>query len=210
MTKVEAIEALMHEYNGIITLEIIYNEIEKYYPNAKSSNEWKSGIRGVLYRELGKKFKRIDKSIYSLIDYDERNLIVPQKDLLITEQEVLSIVRTQQQNFRKKLLNHLKLCPITLINDKRLLVASHIKPWCLSNNDERVDIYNGFMLSPLYDKLFDSGLITFTDHKELLVSSSLSEDTIKKLNINTGIYDKLPVKGREKYLEFHNEKIFIK
>lgn len=166
MTKVEAIEALMQEYNGIITLEIIYNEIEKYYPNAKSSNEWKSGLRGVLYRELGKKFKRIDKSVYSLIDYDERNLIVPQKDLLITEQEVLSIVRTQQQNFRKKLLNHLKLCPITLINDKRLLVASHIKPWCLSNNDERVDIYNGFMLSPLYDKLFDSGLITFTDNKE--------------------------------------------
>ena len=210
MTKVEAIEALMHEYNGIITLEIIYNEIEKYYPNAKSSNEWKSGLRGVLYRELGKKFKRIDKSIYSLIDYDERNLIVPQKDLLITEQEVLSIVRTQQQNFRKKLLNHLNLCPITLINDKRLLVASHIKPWCLSNNDERVDIYNGFMLSPLYDKLFDSGLITFTDQKELLESSSLSEDTIKMLNINTVIYDKLPVKGREKYLEFHNEKIFIK
>ncbi|MBQ7979980.1 MAG: HNH endonuclease, partial [Oscillospiraceae bacterium] len=144
-----------------------------------------------------------------LIDYDERNLIANKSKYTVTEKEVLTIVRTQQHQFRENLLKHLQQCPITLIKDKRLLVASHIKPWCLSNDIEKLDINNGFILSPLYDKLFDSGLITFSHRKELIISSSLDQDTISKLNIKKGIYNNLPIKGREKYLEFHNEKIFI-
>lgn len=35
MTKVEAILALMEDYDGVVTLRMIYDEIEKYYPNAK-------------------------------------------------------------------------------------------------------------------------------------------------------------------------------
>lgn len=210
MTKVEAIEALMKEYNGIITLEIIYNEITKYYPEAKNSETWKEGLRGVLYRDLNKRFKKIDKSVYALIDYDEHNLVANTNDKIITEKEIMTTIRTQQNKFRENLYKHLKICPITQISDKRLLVASHIKPWCISNNAEKMDIYNGFMLSPLYDKLFDSGLITFTLQKELKISPSLSQDTIIKLNIKQAYYEKLPIEGREKYLEFHNNKIFLK
>lgn len=199
----------MIEYNGVITWEVLYNEIERYYPNAKKSTEWKAGLRGVLYRELGKKFKRIDKSVYALIDYDEKKLIADSDNYLITEKEVLTVVRTQQAKFRKELLKHLKYCPITLVNDQRLLVASHIKPWCLSNDREKVDIFNGFILTPLYDKLFDSGLITFTSKKRMYISPSLSKSTVQKLNLHNEYYSNLPVEGREKYLEFHNDKIFI-
>jgi hypothetical protein len=52
MTKVEAIKKVLEDHNGIATWEIIYSEIEKYYPAAKTSVEWEAGIRGVLYREL--------------------------------------------------------------------------------------------------------------------------------------------------------------
>ena len=103
----------------------------------------------------------------------------------------------------------MKFCPITGISDERLLVASHIKPWRWSSDEEKLDVNNGFVFSPLYDKLFDIGLITFTDKKEMILSSTLSESTIKKLNLKHEIYDDLPVKGREKYLLFHNEKVFI-
>ena len=70
MTKVEAIERVMLDYGGIATLNVIYSEIEKYYPNAKASKEWEAGIRGVLYRDLGKRFKKIDTSVYALVNYD--------------------------------------------------------------------------------------------------------------------------------------------
>ena len=210
MTKVEAIKALMKEYNGVISLKILYSEIEKYYPDAKKSEEWQAGLRGVLYRDLGKSFKRLDGSLYSLIDYNEIDLL-PNffKDNVVTEKEAVVKIRILQNKYRKDLLQCLKFCPITGISDERLLVASHIKPWRWSSDEEKLDVNNGFVFSPLYDKWFDIGLITFTDKKEMILSSTLSESTIKKLNLKHEIYDDLPVKGREKYLLFHNEKVFI-
>ena len=210
MTKVEAIKALMKEYNGVISLKILYSEIEKYYPDAKKSEEWQAGLRGVLYRDLGKSFKRLDGSLYSLIDYNEIDLL-PNffKDNVVTEKEAVVKIRILQNKYRKDLLQCLKYGPITGISDERLLIASHIKPWRWSSDEEKLDVNNGFVFSPLYDKLFDIGLITFTDKKEMILSSTLSESTIKKLNLKHEIYDDLPVKGREKYLLFHNEKVFI-
>lgn len=209
MTKVEAISELMKDYNGVVTLQIIYNEIEKYYPKAKESSEWQAGLRGVLYRDIGKRFKKIDEATYALIDYNTLNLLPKEEQNGVTEKDVITKIRTVQHKYRQNLLKILKYCPITNINDKRLLIASHIKPWCFSNDLEKTDIYNGFILSPLYDKLFDGGLITFTYKKEMIVSPSLSQDTIQKLNIKEGIYNELPVEGREEYLKFHNDKIFI-
>lgn len=213
MTKVEAIERVMLDYGGIATLNVIYSEIEKYYPNAKASKEWKAGIRGVLYRDLGKRFKKIDTSVYALVNYDLDNLIpnaTDDKKIATTEKEVIAQVRLYQSKYREQLLKHLKQCPFTGITDKRLLVASHIKPWCLSSSEEKLDIYNGFILSPLYDRLFDQGLITFTSDKHIIYSSTLSAKTLAIIRIDNDYCENLPAAHREKYLQFHNEKIFIK
>lgn len=73
MTKVEAIRKILEDHNGIATWEIIYSEIEKYYPNIKVSAEWEAGIRGVLYREIKNKkyFKKVGLALYALSDYKE-------------------------------------------------------------------------------------------------------------------------------------------
>jgi len=80
MTKVEAIQKVMEDNHGTASLEIIYKNIEKYYPTAKNSHEWEAGIRGVLYREIrnNKRFKKIGLSIYALKDYVEE--LKPKKD----------------------------------------------------------------------------------------------------------------------------------
>ena len=52
MTKIEAIKSLIQNNGGVASWQYIYDNIEKYYPTAKSSEEWKAGIRGVLYREI--------------------------------------------------------------------------------------------------------------------------------------------------------------
>lgn len=73
MTKIDAIEKVMIDNGGSATLQVIYDNIEKYYPTAKASKDWSAGIRGVLYRELaqGKRFKKIGLSIYAVTDYQE-------------------------------------------------------------------------------------------------------------------------------------------
>lgn len=59
-----------------------------------------------------------------------------------------------------------------------LLLASHIKPWRSASNYERLSSENGLLLSPLYDKLFDIGLITFDDNMKILISNKLSCENV--------------------------------
>lgn len=63
----------MEDNGGTASLDIIYKNICKYYPDAKASKEWEAGIRGVLYREIrnNRKFKKIGLSIYAISDYKE-------------------------------------------------------------------------------------------------------------------------------------------
>lgn len=92
--------------------------------------------------------------------------------------------RQGQGEYRKKLLEQCPFCPITLISDDRLLIASHIKPWAKSNDFEKTDPYNGFMFTPTIDHLFDRGFITFTDNQEMLLSPFLSKMTYSKLGLS--------------------------
>ena len=97
-----------------------------------------------------------------------------------------------------------------MINDERLLIASHIKPWAVSNDREKIDPKNGFILSPLYDKLFDKGLISFTDDKRLIVSNWISPSNVRRMELeNEKYYPKLPIDAqREAYLDYHRSFVF--
>lgn len=46
------------------------------------------------------------------------------------------------------------------IPSNRLLVASHIKPWAVSDDRERLDPLNGVAACPTHDAAFDTGLMT--------------------------------------------------
>ena len=213
MTKVEAIIKVMQDNWGIANWKILYSELGKYYPEIKKSKEWQSWVRGVLYREIKnwKSFKKIDEWIFALLDYNENNLLLYEdgKDI-ITERKSFVKTRIKQDELRKKVLKDLKLCPFTEINDKKLLIASHIKPWAFSDNNERLDLKNVFVFSPLFDKLFDRGLISFWNNKTLLISRWLSKFNKKKIGIfEWQIIDLLPINWREDYLKFHREKVFL-
>lgn len=118
--------------------------------------------------------------------------------------------RIGQEKYRNALLEECPFCPITMINDERLLVASHIKPWAVSNEKERIDPKNGFILSPLYDRLFDQGFITFTDDKHVLVSQWLTPKNAQRIGLKNDSYiQQLPVdEARIVYLEYHRKSVF--
>ncbi len=211
MTKVEAIKKVLKDNGGIANWPIIYNQIEKYYPEIKKRKEWKAGIRGVLYRDIEKSFKKIDDGIFSLLDYDEEKLnLIEDENVGKTSRQRVSNMRIGQSKFRDKLLKLFKKCPITGISEKRILNASHIKPWAVSYNVERMDVYNGFIFSPTIDKLFDKGLITFGDNRAIIVSNTISESNRAKLGLKSGNkYPELDTNGREKYLDYHRKNIFL-
>ena len=126
------------------------------------------------------------------------------------KQTQLRKAREGQGQYREKLLEECPFCPITKINDERLLIASHIKPWAVSSDKERLDPKNGFMLSPLYDKLFDKGFITFTTDKRVQISDWLSPQNQKRIGIKTGDFiQMLPLDNeRETYLQYHRASVF--
>lgn len=116
--------------------------------------------------------------------------------------------RQGQGEYRKRLLEQCPFCPITLISDDRILIASHIKPWAKSNDFEKTDPYNGFMFTPTIDYLFDRGFISFTDDQEMLLSPFLSKMTYSKLGLSDKKrYPMLNIEGRTEYLDYHRKEI---
>ena len=136
--------------------------------------------------------------------------IIPQQPIQEKKRVEIGRARLGQGKYREALLEECIFCPITMINDERLLIASHIKPWAVSTDKEKVDPKNGFILSPLYDKLFDKGLISFTDDKRLIVSNWISPSNIKRMELeNNKYYPKLPIdEQRITYLDYHRLYVF--
>lgn len=128
-----------------------------------------------------------------------------------TEKVQLTKARVGQGEYRMRLLAECPFCPITLVSDDRLLIASHIKPWVASNDFEKTDPKNGFMLTPTFDRLFDRGFLSFTEDKKTILSPFLSNMTYSKLGISDNkIISHLPINGREEYLEYHRNEILKK
>lgn len=123
---------------------------------------------------------------------------------------VVRLGREGQDEYRRKLLEECPFCPITMINEESLLIASHIKPWAVSDSKERIDPNNGFILSPLYDKLFDRGYITFSDDKRVSVSNWLSRQVKDRIGIkDKQLFQFLPMnEARANYLEYHRQMVF--
>ncbi|MDP3955801.1 MAG: HNH endonuclease [bacterium] len=136
---------------------------------------------------------------------------IEQKRLTEREKEQLVKARIGQGAYRLKLLEESSECIITRVNDERILMASHIKPWSVSNDTEKIDHDNGLVLTPTYDKLFDQGFISFEDDGTILLSPYISPLNVKKMNLAQGRkYSIPPSSGRKNYLAYHREHIFKK
>lgn len=122
-----------------------------------------------------------------------------------TKQEMLS-VRVGQQRFRKLVLDMWRhRCAIT--GAGQFITASHIKPWCVSDNSERLDPFNGLALSPVYDKAFDVGLISFDDEGKILISKRLMNDSaLLGISGNERIRELSFL--HQKYLSYHRQTRF--
>jgi hypothetical protein len=127
-----------------------------------------------------------------------------------TERQSLILSRVGQGEFRAQLVCYWNGCAVTGAKCIPLLKASHIKPWRKSNNKERLDTYNGLLLSPNVDAAFDTGYITFDSQGKIALSKAIAGAPAFQLHINAKlrINQKLLRPEHEMYLEHHRQAVF--
>jgi hypothetical protein len=124
-----------------------------------------------------------------------------------TERQALQKIRVGHDRFRSLVLERWDYrCAVT--GGGLLLTASHIKPWRYSNNEERLDPFNGICLSPLYDRAFDKGLITFKLNGAIEPNPRFPKHELELL----GLLRKAKLNGlsskHEGYLNYHRTEVW--
>ena len=128
-----------------------------------------------------------------------------------TEVERMVRQRIGQKTFRNAMLNYWGgACAVTGIAVPEVLRASHAKPWADCINDaERLDVFNGFILSANMDALFDRCLITFDDKGRIVISPRLSQYQCNTLGLNPDLCLRWIVNEHLFYLQYHRSLFVI-
>lgn len=195
----------------------------KYSPLQENGN----GNQGVYLAEIPANMAEV---IINLIGTEAKNLIgefaeieindseeskiekeiIQNTNLQYTEKQQLTRSRRGQGVFRTNLERIENHCRVTGLSSKENLIASHIMPWKVANNQQRLDGYNGLLLSPHIDHLFDKGYISFEDNGDLIISELLNPDLLKAwkidLQMNVGQFHE----KQKEYLQYHREHILKK
>lgn len=131
------------------------------------------------------------------------------------EKIVIAKQRINQDFFRNSVLaSYNEHCCITGLSSKSLLIASHIKPWKDSTEDEKANPTNGLCLNALHDKAFDRGFITidkrYIIHISYEIISMNNEPEMLYFKKYDGQQIILPDKflPNKDFLEYHNDVIF--
>ena len=104
------------------------------------------------------------------------------------------------------MLSYWNGCAVTRYKTPTMLIASHIKPWRDSDNQERLDTFNGLLLTPNLDKAFDNGFISFDATGNILISEVLEKPGL------LGIGKKIKIKfepAHLNYMEFHRNLVYL-
>jgi hypothetical protein len=150
----------------------IFNETGSFKTTDYRHSVNASYVLGLLWRIVTD--QRQLSPIDSGIPVEEREILAAPP----TEQIELRKSRKGQGRFRKRLIALRRGCYVTGLNVYDLLKASHIKPWKDSNNIERLDEYNGLLLTPNLDALLDAGYISFQDDGSIMISTHLPKRVV--------------------------------
>jgi len=191
----------------------------KYSPIRQDGN----GNQGIYLSSISPKLADQLMELIAIQNTDLYTALNAIKDEIIAEKEIDKInkssmspttkqqlidARIGQGKFRAAVEAIERHCRITGLKDKRFLVASHIKPWKDSTDEERLDGQNGFLLSPHVDKLFDGGYISFSDEGAIISAHFNIQQIMSNWGLNTNInVGRFTVKQRA-YLRFHRENVF--
>ncbi|MBQ7798616.1 MAG: HNH endonuclease [Clostridia bacterium] len=130
---------------------------------------------------------------------------------VVTSTTRLSQVQTA---FRDRLINEYgQHCMVCGMNNKEVLIASHIKPASVSNIYEKADNNNGLLLCANHDKLFDRFLISFNFiDGTIMISDKLTNHDKRTccLSPDFRLPQELLTPERCEFLMWHNNEFYQK
>ena len=126
-----------------------------------------------------------------------------------TEVERMVRQRVGQNKFRDAMLDYWGgACAVTGIAIPEVLRASHAKPWAECATDaERLDVFNGFLLSANLDALFDRFLISFDEQGALVTAPALEGIDLLPLGISPGMKLRWVNALHQPYLTLHRGRV---
>ena len=189
----------IHSIQELIKIADGLNELPIYQErNTVGKNMYSCALKAFI------EYRKLESS--EELEHDIENII---EDKTIPETEKSTYINTRigQGKYRRDLIGYWEACALTGFTDTRFLVASHIKPWKVSDNEERLDSYNGLLLLPNLDKIFDLGFITFENNGKIVISDYLEETD--KLGVTQDMAIKLKERHQE-YIEYHRDMVFEK
>lgn len=142
-------------------------------------------------------------------DVEQRRIAA--QGLPSTTREALICARVGQGLFKERVARHERACRITFVDNPAHLIASHIKPWRESSNEERLHEGNGLLLTPTADHLFDRGFITFEDNGALAISPVADAISLRRMGIDPARPPR-PMSfnsDQKHFLSHHRREIFL-
>lgn len=194
---------------GLLELDIsIANILKNNFfvaKNKKGNNMYSNALKQYRYYILSISNSLIDEA-------QIEDLITKSSDITKTEKDAIIKSRIGQGQFRKSLIEKYDgKCIVTRIDNIKLLFASHIKPWAICDNDSRIDVENGLLLSANFDCMFDCGLITFDNNGKIHISSFVGKENERRLHLNNQMVASLKLSSKLlQYLEYHRDVLFVK
>lgn len=163
----------------------------------------------VNFKSALRKYLKFRQSDYAHQQEDtilaEINKVQNDATLSVTEREAIVKARVGQGKFRDKLVDYWRGCSVSTFSHFDLLIASHIMPWRDADNQQRLDVFNGLLLLPNYDKLFDKGYISFDDSGRIIYSRYI-DDTDRRLLKMDNTLHLIKIEDEHKaYLKYHRD-----
>lgn len=211
------IDAKYFLFESPLEIKTVFSKIKKYLPekysplNITGEPPKIKANQGYLYesnQNIANIIFNLSNTLHDYTNKEEHEEKPTYNTQDLTTKRGLVTSRVGQGEYRQRILRRWNYkCAVNGSSIKEILIASHIVPWRDSNNQERLDVENGLLLSPTYDALFDRHLISFNSDGEIISSKSLSLDDFKKLGITGNEKISNLSTGNKVYLERHRQRL---
>lgn len=180
---------------------------------------------GVIFQRIGSEVKTVLETARAVADAESRSpapeptleewerreedRVTRDTSIAETSRTALIQARRGQGLFRKNVQQIESACRVTRVDRAEHLVASHIRPWRDSDNDDRLDGENGLLLTPTVDHLFDKGFISFEDEGAMIISPVAHRESLHRMGIDptapptVGLFSE----GQRGFLDYHRDNV---
>ena len=188
-------------------------ELQRSFPAAQVTNAFRVATEADLAALL-RRAASLSRALPSQAANDYQQAVAAELSelpagIVGTEVERMVRQRVGQTKFRDAMLDYWGgACAVTGVAIPEVLRASHAKPWAECATDaERLDVFNGFLLSANLDALFDRFLISFDEQGVLITSSALAGIYLLPLGISPGMKLRWVDALHQPYLVMHRSRL---